>query len=259
MTLQATAVSVRLGGRAVLDDVTLALQPGEVTAVLGPNGAGKSTLLTCLAGLRRPDAGEVLLAGQPIAAIAAAARARRMSVLPQSQEIAWPVDVETLVSLGRIPHRGGLGGGLGEDDHRIVAAALDEVGMTPFAKRIATTLSGGERGRVLLARALAGEPEWLLADEPLTGLDPAHQFDACDLFRRTARGGVGVVLTLHDLALASRVADRIIVLSMGRVAADGAPGEVLTAELLADVYGVVARVTSLQQGLSIELLGRKSR
>ena len=145
----------------MLDAVSLTLQRGQVTAVLGPNGAGKSTLLSCLAGLRRPDAGEVSLDGHPLAALALKARARRIGVLPQSQEIAWPVDVQTLVGLGRAPHRGGFGGDLGEDDRRIVTEVLRDVGLTDFAERTATTLSGGERGRALLARALAGKPDWL--------------------------------------------------------------------------------------------------
>ena len=257
MTLQALNVTVRLGGRAVVNEVSVDLRRGEVTAVLGPNGAGKSTLLSCLAGLRIPDEGDVRLDAKPMASLSSPDRARRIAVLPQTQEIAWPVDVETLVGLGRLPHLGGLAGGLGEHDHAAVRHALEAVGMTSFARRIATTLSGGERGRVLLARGLAGEPNWLLADEPLTGLDPGHQFDACDLFRRTASQGAGVVLTLHDLALASRVADRVIILAEGRVVADGAPADALTADLLAEVYGIEARVTPVTEGVSIELLGRR--
>ncbi len=250
---------VVLGGRAVLDDVSLALRPGEVTAVIGPNGAGKSTLLTCLAGLRRGDGGRAMLDGREIAGLPHKERARRIGLMPQSPEIAWAVDVETLVGLGRLPYQGALAGGLSDDDRAAVERAMAATGVTALRTRIANTLSGGERGRVLMARALAGEPEWLLADEPLTGLDPGHQFDACDRLRQIAAEGRGVVVTLHDLSLAARLADRVVVLAQGRVAADGPPEEALTQARLAQVYGVEARVTSGADGLSVTLLGRVKR
>jgi iron complex transport system ATP-binding protein len=254
--LQTEGLGVTLGGRRVLNDITLTFEPGQVTAVIGPNGAGKSTLLACLAGLAAPSAGVVRLGARDLNTVPDRERARRIGILPQSPEIAWAVDAETLVGLGRLPWRGMLAGGLGGEDRAIVAAAMAETATTPFAHRIATTLSGGERGRVLMARALAGQPEWLLADEPLTGLDPGHQFDACDILRRTAGEGRGVVVTLHDLTLAARVADRVIVLAAGRIAADGSPAEALTEPLLADVYGIRSRIDQTADGPSITLLGR---
>ena len=254
-TLAAEGLGVTLGGRAVLDGVTVALRPGEVTAVLGPNGAGKSTLLACLAGLRRPDRGLARLDGAPVLDRPARARARVVAYLEQTPEIAWAVDVRTLVGLGRIPFTGARGPGA--EDRGAVDAAMARTGVTAFADRLVTTLSGGERARVLLARALAGEPRWLLADEPLAGLDPGHAFDACDLFRAVAAGGAGVVLTLHDLPLAARVADRVLVLADGRLVADGDPAEALTPERLVEVYGVEATVAPGPRGLLVELLGRR--
>ncbi len=254
--LRVDEVRVLLGGRSVLDGVSTIFRRGEVTAVIGPNGAGKSTLMSCLTGLRRPDSGKASLDGRVIVDLPHRERARRIGVLPQTPEIAWAVDVETLIGLGRIPYQGAFGGGLGADDHAAVEHAMASTGVTEFRYRVATTLSGGERSRALLARALAGEPDWLLADEPLAGLDPGHQFDACDLFRRIAAEGRGVVVTLHDLTLAARLADRIVVLAEGRVAADAAPSDALTADLLARVYGVEATVLSAPDGLSVTLLGR---
>jgi iron complex transport system ATP-binding protein len=257
-TLRAESLRVALGGRTILNNIDLSLRAGEVTAILGPNGAGKSTLLACLAGLRKPDAGVVRLDEQPFLKLPARERGRRMAFLEQTPEIAWAVDCRTLVGLGRIPFAGSSG--LSGEDAFAVERAMARTGVTEFADRIVNTLSGGERARVLLARALAGEPQWLLADEPLTGLDPGHQFDACDLFTEAARSGVGVVLTLHDLSLASRVAQRLIVLHDGVIAADGSPQEALSAELLARAYGVEAKVSPQGEGgaagLNVELLGR---
>jgi len=254
--LKAEGLKVSFNGRNVLNGVSITFRPGQVTAVIGPNGAGKSTLMDCLGGLRRPDAGAISLGDRSIASLPDRERARRLGVLPQAPEIAWAVDVETLVGLGRLPYLGPLAGGLGSGDWTAIERAMVQTEVTQFRHRIATSLSGGERGRALLARALAGEPEWLLADEPMTGLDPGHQFDTCDLFRQVAVEGRGVVVTLHDLGLAARLADRVVVLSGGGVVADGTPHEALTVDLLARVYGVEARIVEGADGFSLSLLGR---
>ena len=254
--LSAVGVSVVLGGRTVVDAVSLDLRPGEVTAIIGPNGAGKSTLLTALAGLRKPQAGAIALGDKALAELPDRICAQRIGYLPQIPEIAWAVDVETLVGLGRSPWRGAFSGDLGSEDRAIVARAMAATDLGRFAHRNALTLSGGERARALMARALAGEPEWLLADEPLTGLDPGHQFDACALLRRIADEGRGVAITLHDLALAGRFADRVVVLAGGRIVTDATPAEALTAGLLAEVYGVDATVTQDGAGLAIAMHGR---
>jgi iron complex transport system ATP-binding protein len=186
--------------------------------------------------------------------MAGQARAKRIGYLPQTPEIAWRLDVHTFVRLGRTAHRGVFGES--PDDAVAVDGALESTGMTPFAGRDITTLSGGERARALIARALAGAPAWLLADEPLAGLDLAHQLDAADLLRRVAGDGVGVVVTLHDLALASRIADRVLLLAEGRILADGPPAAALAPTMLARAYGVEARWVEGVGGALLDVLGR---
>jgi len=253
--LRAENLSVRLGDKAVLNGVDAAFAPGLVTAIVGPNGAGKSTLLDCLAALRTPDAGRVTLDGRALRDLPARARSRRIAYLPQNAEIAWAVEGRTFVGLGRTPYVGAWG--LRADDRAAVDRAMAVAGVEGFADRVVSTLSGGERARVLIARALAGEPQWLLADEPLAGLDPGHVLDACDLFRRLAdEEGRGVVLTLHDLDAALRVADRVIVLAEGRVIADAAPAEALSPEVLKTAYGVEARTLDGMRGPVLEMVGR---
>jgi len=254
--LAADDLAVTLGGRAILGGVSLAFRPGEVTAIVGPNGAGKSTLLTALVGLIRPTAGRSRLDGQDVLALPPRERARRIGFLPQSPEIAWGLEVETLVGLGRTPWSGATG--LSAADRQAVARALAATAMTDFAHRDVTTLSGGERARALIARVLAGEPRWLVADEPLAGLDPGHQLDAADLFRAfvTEDSGRGAILTLHDLAMAARIADRVVVLTDGAVIADGAPADALTPDILAWAYGVEARFHAGPEGPAFELIGR---
>ncbi|MEN5147658.1 ABC transporter ATP-binding protein [Brevundimonas diminuta] len=253
--LGAENLSVRLGDKPVLNGVGAVFQPGRVTAVVGPNGAGKSTLLDCLAALRRPDAGRTTLDGRDLRSLPARERSRRIAYLPQNAEIAWAVDGRTFIGLGRTPYVGAWG--LTAEDRAAVARAMTVAGVEAFADRIVSTLSGGERARVLIARALAGEPQWLLADEPLAGLDPGHVLDACDLFRRLAdEEGRGVVLTLHDLDAALRVADRVIVLAEGRVLADAAPVEALSPAVLKAAYGVEARTLDGVHGPVLEMVGR---
>lgn len=253
--LIAENLTVVLGGQPVLTGVSARFRPGEVTAIVGPNGAGKSTLLACLAGLRRPDAGQVSLESGPILALPHRERARRIGFLPQTPEVAWAVNVETLVGLGRTPYSGARGPS--DADHAAVQAALVRTRMTGLAHRDVTTLSGGERARALLARVLAGEPSWLLADEPLAGLDPGHQLDTVDLMRAFAvEYGHGVVMTLHDLGVALRLADRVLVLRDGALIADAAPLEALTPTVLKQAYGVEAAIVPGVAGPLIELVGR---
>lgn len=253
--LSADNLSVRLGDKTVLNGVGAVFAPGLVTAVVGPNGAGKSTLLDCLAALRKPDAGQVALDGRALRDLPSRERARRIAYLPQNAEIAWAVDGRTFVGLGRTPYVGAWG--LTAQDWAAVDRALTVTGVQAFADRVVSSLSGGERARVLIARALAGDPQWLLADEPLAGLDPGHVLDACDLFRRLAdEEGRGVILTLHDLDAALRVADRVIVLAEGRVLADAAPTEALSPAVLKAAYGVEARTLDGLRGPVLEMVGR---
>jgi len=252
--LSARNLAVTLGGTAVLRDVGLDLRPGQVTAIVGPNGAGKSTLLDTLAGLRKPDVGSVELDGAPLLLLRPRLRARRIGYLPQTPEVAWAVTVRTFVGLGRTAHLGPWG--LGEGDRQAVDEAMAMAGVTSFAERVVTTLSGGERARVFVARALAGRPDWLLADEPLAGLDPGHALDALSLFRELAGQGAGLVVTLHDLTLAARLADRVVVLAEGRIVADGAPEVCLAPETLRAAYGVEARLVQGAEGPLVEVLRR---
>jgi iron complex transport system ATP-binding protein len=253
--LGASGIGVRLGGRPILHGLDAVFRSGEVTAIVGPNGAGKSTFLACLAALRRPGAGEVRLDDAPLAAMPPRLRARRIGFIPQTPEIAWAVEARILVGLGRTPFIGARG--LSAEDARAIDAAMAAAGVESLAERDVSTLSGGERARVLIARALAGDPEWLLADEPLAGLDPGHQLDAADLFRRLAHDeGRGVILTLHDLSVAARMADRVLVLAEGRLIADGPPAQALAPEVLARAYGISARYASGEGGPLIEIVGR---
>ena len=234
--LAATNLSLSLGGKRVLDAVDASFAGGRVTALLGPNGAGKSSLLSCLAALQAPEAGVATLDGADVRDLPATLRARRIGFLPQGADVHWNIDVATLVALGRLPWRGRWGETY--DDRAAVMNALAATGMTGFARRGVEHLSGGERARALLARVLAGQPEWLLADEPLASLDPAHQLEIGAQLRAVAASGSGVVLVVHDLNLAARLADDVVLLREGRVVAAGPMPAVLTPALVGETYGV---------------------
>lgn len=246
MDLGFSGLSLTLRGRSILSGVSGAFRQGRVTVILGANGAGKSTLLACLAGLRVSDSGSVTLGGRNIHALARRERARAIGMLPQQADIHWDVEVRALVALGRLPHAGRWG--LSAADHAAVDAAMAATDCTQFARRKVLRLSGGEQGRVLLARVLAGEPQWLLADEPLASLDPAHQLDVLDRLKACAAAGAGVAVVLHDLTQAARVADEVMVLKEGRLLAFGARDDVLTPEILAAAYGVAVHVGESADG-----------
>ena len=239
MAIEAHGIAVALGGKTILQDVDLALRPGELLGLVGPNGAGKTTLLRAMAGLLTPAQGKVLYDGESALALGRQALARRVSFLAQGGDTSWPLSVEAVVGLGRLPHRQPFGGAT-QADSTAIAAALAHCDVAGFGDRTMGTLSGGERRRVLLARALAVEAPYLLADEPLAGLDPLHQLEVMELLRRTARRGAGVVVVLHDLTLATRFCDRLALLDHGRLVADGAPESVLDDARLRSVFNVVA-------------------
>lgn len=224
------AHDLTLGGR--LSDVTASFALGTITAICGPNGAGKSTLLKLLAGLERPDTGFVTLDGARLDALDARRRAQAIGYLPQSGEVAWDVAVRDLVGLGRLPHR--------DRGAAAITAALEVLDLTALADRPVSRLSGGERARALLARVLAGEPRWILADEPLAALDLGHQLALLSHLRRAAETGAGVVLVLHDLALAMNHADRVIVIDQGAVVVDGRCEDALDHRVIERVWGVPA-------------------
>jgi iron complex transport system ATP-binding protein len=223
------------GGKPVLAGVTAEVASGELVGLLGPNGAGKTTLMRAALGLGPVLSGEMHLSGVPLAALPREERARRAAYIPQDRGIAWPVTVEALVALGRLPHRAGAA-----EDARAVEAALATMELASLRHRPATRLSGGERARALIARALAQDAPLLVADEPVAGLDPAHAIGLMARFRALAVAGRGVLVSLHDLALAARWCHRILLLDRGRLVADGPPGAVLTPSRLAEVYGIAA-------------------
>ncbi|MGQ9371975.1 ABC transporter ATP-binding protein [Azospirillum sp. ST 5-10] len=235
--IEADGVRVALGGRPVLRGVCVAAAAGEVVGLIGPNGSGKTTLLGTLAGLVERGGGAVRLDGRDVAALPPEERGRRIGYLEQNPGAHWPLAVERVVMLGRAPHRAGLGGE-SDADRAAVAAALERCGAAPFAGRPVTTLSGGERARVMLARVLAGQPEVLLADEPVAGLDPYHMLHVMELLRTLSREGMAVVVVLHDLALAIRFCDRLCLLEDGTVAASGPPHAVLDTGDAERVFGV---------------------
>jgi iron complex transport system ATP-binding protein len=253
MKLTACELRIARGGRLVLDGIDLSLRRGTVVAIVGPNGVGKSTLLAALAGLIAPANGSVQIDSTDLRSLPAAIRAQRFAFLPQHPETVWPVSVSTLVGLARIPFRALSSA---RRDEAAVAGALERTGTLQWADRDVQTLSGGERARVMLARLIAGEPQWILADEPFAGLDPAHQFDAASLLRSLAEAGCGVVFTVHDLTLAASLADRVIVLSNGKIVADGAPDSTLTPGLLREVYEVDAQWACVGGGRFIAIKGR---
>ena len=239
--LAAREVSVTLGATPVLDAVSFTARPGEVTGLVGPNGAGKSTLLRVLAGVLRPEAGSVRLGATELAALPARERARRIAFLPQ-QEAAHPFTALETVLMGRYPHlsRFALEGA---GDRRIARAALARTEAERFASRKLDEVSGGERQRVLLARALAQQARVLLLDEPAAGLDLRHQLAAMETLRtEVAGGGVAAVVALHDVWLASRYCDRLALLADGSIAAQGTPREVFTPRHFREVFGVEAVV-----------------
>ena len=236
--LSVSGLRVRLGGKTVLDGLDIGVAAGEFVGLIGPNGAGKSTLLRAALGLL-PHSGSVRLGDAEVAALSARARAERAAYLAQEREIAWAVPVETVVALGRAPHRRGFAAP-GPRDREIVAEAMRRMDVEGFRGRIATELSGGEKARVLAARALAQDTALLLADEPTAGLDPSHQIALMRVFRELAASGRGVVASLHDLGLAARWCSRLVLIAQGRVVAEGPPQDVLTPARLRQIYGVSA-------------------
>ena len=237
--VHAEAVALAKGGHAILEGVAISAAAGEVVGLIGPNGAGKSTLLRVLCRLERPDTGTVLIDGRDAREIDRRRLARTIAYLAQAGECNWPLSVERVVSLGRLPHLGPWQRP-GAGDARAVAEAMREADVATLGGRALDTLSGGERARVLLARALAVEAPAILADEPVVQLDSYHQLQIMELFRRRAAAGAAVVIVLHDLSLAARFCDRLVLLCAGRPIATGVPEQVLAPTNLETAYAIRA-------------------
>jgi iron complex transport system ATP-binding protein len=228
---------VRLGSHMALDGIGFAANAGEIVALIGPNGAGKTTLLRAVLGLVPHEAGRIALENRDTRSIPSAERAKMVAYLPQSAEVHWPLSVERLVALGRLPHLDAFHSP-GEGDQEVIEKALFCVDAMGFRGRDVHSLSGGERARVLLARALAVEAPLLFADEPVAALDPRHQLILMELFRKLAGEGRTIIIVLHDLALAARFADKICLLDRGKMVSIGPAQKVLSDENMAQVYGV---------------------
>jgi iron complex transport system ATP-binding protein len=250
--LRAERVSREVGGRLVLDGVTIAPRPGETIGLLGPNGSGKSTLLRLLSGVLAPSAGVVTLDERPLARTGRRALARRIATVQQNAHTQTELTVREVVALGRIPHRRAWAP-MSAVDLEAVRGALERAGLTDLADRSWHTLSGGERQRAQIARALAQEPEELLLDEPTNHLDIQYQIDLLEL---VAGLPVTSVIALHDLNLAAMYCDRLLVLRQGRVVAEGTPSQVLTASLIGAVYGVRVEVLAGSDGPVVRFLRR---
>jgi iron complex transport system ATP-binding protein len=237
-----TAAVVRLAGRAVLGGVDLAARPGEVVGVVGPNGAGKTTLLRALLGLTPLTSGAAALGGRAVAGLGEAGRAALAAYLPQERRIAWSLPAWRVAALGALDRPAPVA-------RSAALATLARVGMAGLAERGVLEMSGGERARVLLARLLATRAPLLVADEPTSGLDPDAQFLALAVLREEAAAGRAVIVTLHDLTLAARSCDRLVVLDAGQVAADGPPSTALEPSVLAAVFGLEGGLQETPAGL----------
>ena len=227
MSLRANNLLVSLGKRVVVDKVNAALTASRITAIIGPNGAGKTSLIRALAGLSKPSAGNVTLNGVPLTDLSTVHRAQQIGYLAQVSQPHWNVTASELVALGRLQRRSAFAGPSPADD-AAVAAALAATNTSHLALRPIDQMSGGEQARVKLARVLAGDPDWILADEPLANLDPPHCRDVLALFGAAAKNGKGVAIVLHQLSAAADIADDLIIMRDGKIIAAGAKAETLT-------------------------------
>ena len=246
--IEARDVTLNLGGRALLNRISLALRPGDCAALLGPNGSGKTTLLRVLLGLAKADAGAVLLDGRPLAAQPRRLIARRMAYVPQAHVPSFPYSVREIVAMGRTPATG-WGGRLRAADEDAVSGALARLGLLAFSERSYAELSGGERQAVLIARALAQGARILLMDEPTASLDLGQQTRLLTLLGGLAAEGHAILVSIHQPDLALRWFNRAMLLRQGVLTGDGDPHAVVTAEGLSALYGVTVKVVSAEGGL----------
>lgn len=240
-------VSAGYDGEAVVEDVSFEVRPGEVVGLLGPNGVGKSTLLKCVVGVVDPLAGQVRVAGDPMTDLDREEHARRVGYVPQTESETYPMSVFDAVMMGRKPY---FDWRPSERDRAVVAGVIDHLDIADLSMRDVGSLSGGQRQKVVLARALAQEPLGLALDEPTSNLDVRHELESLSLLRDAADQGLAVLHAMHDLSLAARYSDRLVLLDDGGVYAQGSP-DVLTAEAIEEVYGIAVSVHDTEDGIAI--------
>lgn len=249
MSLSARDLCLSVAGFSLLRNVSIDVEPGRVTAIVGPNGAGKTSLLRLLCGEHKPSSGQVLLNHRPLQQWPLLEKAQVLSILPQSSDLSFPFTAREVVALGRTPHDTGV-----LRDREIIAAALNLVDCSYLDQRAYTQMSGGEKQRVQLARVLgqiweppagelSGMDRYLILDEPTSAFDLSHQRDMLKIMRNLADQGIGILVVLHDLNLAARCADQMVVLSQGEVVVAAEPEQVLTPAILQDVFGVEAEIS----------------
>ena len=248
--LRVENLSVSRQKRIIVDRVSFTIGEGELVGLIGPNGAGKSTLLRALLA-QLPYQGLVTLNGQESAQLKSVKRAQFLSYIAQDREISWNMRVEAVVQLGRLARLPQFSG-LSKEDQQQITSAIEALEITHLRDKSARELSGGEQARVLIARAIAQDTPLMLADEPVAGLDPAHQLGLMQIFRELSTRGRSIICTLHDLGLAARWCTRLLLLKDGCLVADGAPADILREEVIRDLYGVEVYRTQTPDGLIIQ-------
>ena len=248
--LNINQLSVQLGNKTILDNISCSFPAGKVTGLIGPNGAGKSTLLKSFFKLV-PAKGAFTYAGKDISSLSAAERSTYLSYLPQERELAWAMSVENVIRLGFSHAGANTRSSVTQSEDERLKSILDKLDLLEFRNRSASSLSGGELARVLIARALAQDTPVLLADEPLAGLDPYHQIKIMMHLKAHSKGGKTVVTSIHDLSMAAQWCDHLILLDQGRIVSWGKPANVLTANSLKEIYKIDARIEDTPSGLCI--------
>lgn len=256
--LETRAASIRRNGRAILSQVSVRLEPGQLMGIVGPNGSGKSSLLRTLAGLWKPSSGEALLDGKSLSSWPRRDLARKVSFVPQDTRVDFAFSVQELVAMGRYPHRGRLTRE-GAADRTAIDAAMRQCDVQSLAARHTDTLSGGELQRVLIARSLAVEPDFILLDEPTSSLDLQHSLDVLDICAALCRRGKAVAVSTHDINAIARFASSIVLLDKGSLVEQGPGGQVLTPASIADVFGVDTEILASQSGKPFYLFHRRNQ
>lgn len=241
-------LSVSIGGAQILKSLNGSIKAGAITAIIGPNGSGKTTLLSALVGLRKIS-GDVMLGDQNIHKMPSKIRAQKIGYLPQKSEVNWNISVSNLVELGAMPYQA-------KAKSNSISQAMDLTDIGHLAQRKAMDLSGGELSRALFARVLAGNPEWIMLDEPMAHLDLAHQFDMIALLKSIKAKGKNIVIIVHDLQQAAQLADNIIIMQDGKIDSEGPTDEVLNTLMLARVFGIKAEIIKDSHSLKIDNIAR---